>query len=156
MPWDYSYGVNHLSNDINAKRTDLFLTYCIDNINSFSDMDKLLSYLINSISKDSLVELQLNNNRGDELRNKIVDSLKKDVPVTLLCGLKGDYKYYFSNDFKDAHECSTGEHYINITEFVEDGIAGIQYIKIASWGKTYYVNFDELTQNYGIEGSVFL
>lgn len=48
-----------------------------------------------------------------------------------------------------------GEHYINVTEFVIDKIAQDKYMRIATWGGSYYLKYDAFMRNFGIGGSVF-
>lgn len=69
----------------------------------------------------------------DKIQNGIIDSLKRDIPVTLSYGIGGKFDFRYWEDPSTVYDDRVvGGHYINVTEFVIDKIAQDKYMRIAT------------------------
>lgn len=90
------------------------------------------------------------------IKNRIIDSLKRDIPVTLAYGIGGKFNL---RDWEDLSTIAdgriTGGHYINVTEFVIDKITQDKYMRIATWGERLYIEPKQIFEGHGIGGALF-
>lgn len=143
MPWDYSDEVDKTSSSLNTTRIDL--------------TDLSLLSRISFRSKDYNYSDSISDDYCEKVQRIIISSLENNIPVTLMYGLGGKF------DFRCWEEPSTiydgritGGHYINVTEFIIDKIAQDKYMRIATWGESYYLKYDSFMNKYGVGGSVFI
>ena len=83
----------------------------------------------------------------------IKDMLQKDIPVPLLMGdgskddgisfyreiIPRGSQRYILNNFAQKVNC----HYVNITGLLEDHIGGKTILEISSWGKRFYISYED-------------
>lgn len=43
----------------------------------------------------------------------------------------------------DSNETNVSSHFITVTGYIEDNIAEKKMLKISSWGREYYIDYDE-------------
>ena len=79
------------------------------------------------------------------------------IIVTLMYGIRGQLDFRnWNNPSIVCDERKIGGHYINVTELIVDKISHDEYMKIASWGESYYLKYDSFLKKFGIGGSIFI
>ena len=143
MPWDYSNEIEQTSPSLNTVRIDLAGLSILSRISLHSQDYNYSDY----ISDDYCEKVQ----------GIIISSLENNVPVTLMYGLGGQFDFRNWNDPSIlCDERKVGGHYINVTELIVDKTSHDEYMKIASWGESYYLKYDSFMRKFGVGGSVFI
>jgi hypothetical protein len=105
----------------------------------------------------------------DVMIEKIIDSLENDCPVVISvfnC-ISGDgdinigekvYLFdYINGGFEvNKNTLQTNYHYMTITGVVKDLDTGKYYLRVQSWGKEYYLDFDNIYESNTVTGSVII
>lgn len=84
----------------------------------------------------------------DQLMKQLKVSLNNDVPVTALYCSNGVKLYEYDKYLLNEIEKTKWFHYVNVTEFIEDHIAGKTILTISSWGEKYQVLWDDFINQY--------
>lgn len=92
---------------------------------------------------------------GKKMLSRIEEMLSKDIPITLSIGpmrKNGVMFYDWMPDEKNkynfetySHEDYVSGHYVTITGLMCDE-SGRRMLEISSWGRKYYINFDEFME----------
>ena len=102
---------------------------------------------------------------NNDLLSKIEKMLDKNYPVTFSIGPVGDdcgiwfYDWIPKDDDKYNFEVQSypyivNGHYATITGLLIDNVKGQTMLEISSWGKKFYVNFDEYLDYVGITSNI--
>ena len=89
----------------------------------------------------------------DSTLDKILEMLDNDIPVTLSIGPDDENGVDFYDEFsfttKDSYYLENKsmeyvkDHYVTVTGAIENRIKDSMILEISSWGKKYYIDFDE-------------
>ena len=140
--WEFPTDIKEMCKSLNIGRTDLSALW-------FAHNQPILAINLNR-------PMSIDGGWRDKIQNGIIDSLKRDIPVTLSYGIGGKFDFRYWEDPSTVYDDRVvGGHYINVTEFVIDKIAQDKYMRIATWGESYYLKYDAFMRNFGVGGSVF-
>lgn len=88
----------------------------------------------------------------DKMESRIKEMLDEDIPVTLCIGA-GKEEVLLYNSIPDKWDWDsiiavlrTNDHYVTITGIYIDNIAGETALEVSSWGKKYYINYEEFLE----------
>lgn len=109
--------------------------------------------------------VDLNANNSMSILNRIEDSLNADLPVILFESdrLGGDGPLMYLADYREStnpsslnsfivhensvdHEKHCHYHYVTITGIVRDNVEDDVWLRVQSWGRTYYINFEDFVE----------
>ncbi len=147
---NYYMPINELSSrgTIVASEMEKYLNnYGINASVSWSNFDAFTTtrFLFNYILSDYNEKLE----SDKELYNQIIKMLKNDIPVMLSIGSSvnnGEGIPFYSTIIQCERGISNNyysDHYVTITAVYYDDIANDYYLEISSWGKKYYVSFNQ-------------
>lgn len=143
MPWDYSNDIEPISPSLNTVRIDLAGLAILSRISLRSQDYNYSDYISDDYCKKT--------------QGIIISSLENNIPVTLMYGIRGQLDFRnWNNPSIVCDERKIGGHYINVTELIVDKISHDEYMKIASWGESYYLKYDSFLKKFGIGGSIFI
>lgn len=89
---------------------------------------------------------------SDKILERIKEMLNNGIPVTLSIGPSSDSKIklydfdlYTENgpDFVESNHSDTNNHYVTVTGMVIDNIKKQTVLEVSTWGKIYYIKFEE-------------
>ena len=130
---------------------DTYYKY-IEEVNSTYDL--LRDYGILGTSLSSAIDDYLGNSykakwgmSKDKIKPRIKEMLKNDIPVIISVGrtLNGDYIYpytKFSNEYY-TYDVEIETHFMVVTGYIKDKIMNYEWLKVSSWGKEFYIDYDE-------------
>lgn len=111
-------------------------------INEYNDINE---YKVNDshenfkVPKNIDVHMDINNQKN----NKDVTEFSKSAKILDNEQFTSDAKirrkpYYYKSAYDDIHG-----HYVTVTAIVKDDVAGRIMLRISSWGREYYINYEE-------------
>ena len=86
--------------------------------------------------------------------NSIKEMLDEDIPCMLAIGpYCSDEVLLFDNPvdiISNKSSNSTKDHYVTVTAYYYDDIANDYYLEVSSWGKKYYISYNDFTDKKDI------
>jgi hypothetical protein len=148
LPLDYVKGFNGISNI----KTSYYATGI--------DISALINGLMPSLTMTGKNYANVNQINPLDI---IKGELAKDRPVTMLLGLFQYIKYYRDSspneNYKDAIEAfdtDNAVHYVTITEVIKDSIKGQTFLKVSSWGRVYFIDWNDfINDDFKIGSGIF-
>ena len=91
------------------------------------------------VSKNIDVHMDIDNQKNNKDSNEFSKNAKTMTNEKVTSDAKIRRKpYYYKSAYDDIHG-----HYVTVTAIVKDDVAGRIMLRISSWGREYYINYEE-------------
>ncbi len=126
----------HEDTDISGDTDDYKDIHDYKDINEYNDYNSPENL---KVSKNIDVHMDIDNQKNNKDSNEFSKNAKTMNNEKVTSDAKIRRKpYYYKSAYDDIHG-----HYVTVTAIVKDDVAGRIMLRISSWGREYYINYEE-------------